>query len=296
MKATDKSSDDAKRKVKPIIITGIISSRFELIPPEKLDTLKIDDTYQRDKVELIVSVLSYVLRHGGAVPSPIHIVERRDGARYIVDGQQRWWAHIDAGKAIEAKIYRVDSYATERDLFIILNELSRLGPGTLIHAYGGPSAAIISAAAEDREHPLFHKVNYGIRGLGVSGVGTIGAKVLLMGLQAVTGSPATSKLLVILTTIDKSLASGAARARAEVFLHLVPAIFSNSPPKLVYCKALGVVARERWGLSPSLPKDTVLKAIRSIKWTEVVPDPLLKYQSVFEDAIRKKWPANGEQS
>ena len=106
-----------------IVIPDLGPPKEVTIPPNELDTLCIDHRYQRDRIEEMVSELVYVLAHGGVVPNRVVLSRRPDGSRYIIDGQQRWWAHREARKPMRCIEYSINSVEIERDIFLVLNKI-----------------------------------------------------------------------------------------------------------------------------------------------------------------------------
>jgi hypothetical protein len=290
--AAGPKAEDPRRLRRPPVVTGILSTRFAIIPAAELGALRIDETYQRGRIDGMAQDLIYVLRNKGQVPSPIHVVERENGARFIVDGQQRFWAHMDVEVDLPALIHRVKDFETEKLLFIALNSYARVSPGIMVRSWPGPSASLIVEVSETKDHPLYRRVNFGLHGRGRAGLGSFGAVALLHGIATVAdGAIARGHIVHLLSSADARVTKAAARARADTLLRFAPEVFLSVAPRPIFLRSLAQVSHTRWGNEPALPRDSVLTALRRINWKDLIPEYTDRFRPLVVAEIEKRWPA-----
>lgn len=273
----------------PVIIKGILFTEQRRVPAKDLLNLKIDATYQRERVDSISGDLAEVLRRGGQIPCPVHLVKRKNGDLYIVDGQQRWWAHLDAEKDMTALVHTVDSYETERDMFVALNLQVRVLPGLVIKAWSGPSAETLRRVNADEDHALYHRISFGLTAERQVIRPLFRAASLLVGMAAAAGTTYSGATTRLLQQVDSKMGTGQARARVEEFLNLVAGVFPASASNRMLILSLGLVAHERWGAAPAPVSDRTLSALRRLPWDTVVPAFTDKFRPVVLEEIRKRW-------
>src|SRR4051812_35447735 len=147
--------------------------------------LGVDTRYQREEIAAEVNMLIHVLNHGGQIPDQVSIAERPDGTRWVVDGQQRWWAHVDTGKPMQARVFKVKDFEQELTLFHVLNNTRKLTAKTRIQSWPGPSGDAVQWLAQSQDSPLRGLVDFVqgkaafpvvtvFRGLATAVVGSLG--------------------------------------------------------------------------------------------------------------------------
>lgn len=147
-----------------LLVTDVSAQRLVTITPDEYSKLAIDQRYQREDIKDWVANLRDAIRRG-AVPPPIHVAKRsfaEDGEvskkYWIVDGQQRMWALVDANKSIQALVHEVESLEHEKKLFHILNSRRRLGANHAIATYPGPSAYLLREINDRPSHSLYKRI------------------------------------------------------------------------------------------------------------------------------------------
>lgn len=145
----------------PLVLPADVKLVWQgMMSVKDLMSLNIDTRYQRDEITGEVNMLIHVLNHHGQIPDPVTIAERTDGTRWIVDGQQRWWAHVDTGKPMQARVYAVRNYDQELTLFHVLNNSKKLTARTRLQSWPKASGDAIRWMNEAEDSPLRGMISY----------------------------------------------------------------------------------------------------------------------------------------
>lgn len=288
-----------KRRIgKPLVLE--LAPKFSReITVKQLDDLRIDETYQRLKVTNWVLTLTQALLAGGKIPAPATLAMRADGHYYIVDGQQRYWACVEAKVPLPCVIYdlrgrsKEDAVAFERKLFTILNSTRADTANHIVKAWPGALGQMLRDADSDQDSILFGKINFGNNRARPFGASTlVRTLVILLGRTGVTkaGSGGTHATLAAAEELYKQ---PQAKERVRVFLGVLAEVFGDQhetgAPHYVL-KAFAKVAQEVWnGDGPSMPSQRSISAFRRINWHTYVPSGHAKYVPVILDAIKERW-------
>jgi hypothetical protein len=288
-----------KRTEHPIALRGVSEGKLITVTPEmfnQLDLAVMDPTgaqpgYQRMRQEAWVNKLIDAIARGGYVPDPVKLAKRTyttDGKLWVVDGQQRMWAHFELSKPFKALVSEVDSYKSECDWFIIENDRKLLQSNLIASDWTGPCAVTLRAAHRDPGHPLYGKVNY----RGGQSV-QFNAMVLLRGMAvAATGSlrSAVGGSIRTLQVLDNALTDPKAATRAQMFLRVLPQVFPTERPRLHSMQALGLVAFNRWrDHGVMMPDAMSLSRMRRINWGSLWALPTQHRVRLTIEAIEKAW-------
>lgn len=300
MAAVESRSKDAA----PLSISGmefIESGVLKL--SDELDTLEVDDRYQRGEQKSIVNPMALALIRGGRSLAPVVLVKRgwkddqtrAGGMRYILDGQQRILAHISAGvDEVPYVLYRSASLDAEKRAFAILNTASRRVSGNeIVRSIGGPACSLIRQADESLDHPLHGRIQWHAQGH-TTVTGNIGALMTLKGMAFAVGiiSP-TSKSLVPAAIVPK-LDAKFDRRKADAFLRVlaqsVP-VGQNKRAVMSFVLALGQVCAEKWNSStPSSPKPAQCAQLARVDWLRTCRHSLsLEMLPVVRERIKGIW-------
>jgi ParB-like nuclease domain len=281
-----------RRGRKPIVLDALKSYRATL-PPSRFKHLNIDEAYQRVRITGWVNDLIHTIKAGGTIPAPISIAERPDGALYIVDGQQRFWAASECETSLEATIYKVpdprtDDYATEKKLFYILNRNRALSAIKRVGAWAGQVTTIIRRVVEAGGYP--HPVD-----MNSPGATTYSAPNLVRGVVAVL-APAASNAFggidAVLRYSETLLATKDAQQRAQMFLLLVPRVFPHpAQARMLAVIALGRVAFQRWADGVTEVDPTTINRMRRMNVLTYAPTWSVKFLPLVEGAFAQRWPA-----
>jgi hypothetical protein len=285
-------------EVKPTLVTGIVSREMVAIPWEHLSEIKVDTSYQRPRREDIVAVIRNALECGGECPFPAVLVDRDNRpsepqGRYIVDGQQRMYAHREAKKSLHAIVVRVGTHDEERKLFVVANTRASISPNLLVHAWPGPSGDMLRDANADTGHSLCGRVKFDSYSEG-NLQQPIGAYSLAAGLMALLRDEKPGgKVERVMAFADGGLAGRGGAVRARFYLELVARVFHDIQPKPVLTVALAQVAKSRWKNTVEAPPEGLISALRKIEWTNerVMPEMKMQFCALAREAIEKRWPA-----
>lgn len=282
-----------------LTIVGLAAPEDHLFPAADLRTLGIDPSYQRLEIRAHVNHLIAVLESGGEVPVPIIVARRRDGSLWVVDGQQRYWAHWHTHRPIRALIYDVVDLEQERQLFIISNRTKAVAPGWKLRAWPGPSSELVAWMASDPESPFQGRIAFRDSiGGSQHRASLVAASIIVKGLAvAVTASAHTNKIEEVLEKLDRALNDNRARVFkiAQMFGVLIYSIMGDErAPHSIPTLALGIVAGERWrGLKVSdafpLPQGRSLKKLQEFQWDRHAPSHSSQWLPVLVPALSKIW-------
>jgi hypothetical protein len=295
----------AKRRTMPTIVQGVVQKGELLIQPQKLREIGIDERYQRMRITQKVNSLVVVIKSDGLIPDPVSLMRRADSSLWIVDGQQRYWAHYDTDTPMLARVYEVDPEHTamaldiERRLFTALNNTRVQSSGTTIKAHVGLSAEILRRQNADTGSTLYDRIQFESRGPSRKNPIIAGSLVRGMLLAAAAVRPAGSLIERVLPRLDLELAKPEGRCRAEGYLRLVGLVFTpltegkHSPSSLAI-KALGSVCFKKWETSAIrgaavLPDFRAVNRLRRVNWRGIADSNAERFLPVYEEAILKIW-------
>jgi hypothetical protein len=281
---------------KPVLVTGVTACREVLIPVDQLGSLGIDERYQRLRITTQVNTLIHVLKAGGLIPNPIAVVRRDDESLWIVDGQQRFWAHFDTGTPLYAKVFTVnadveDKLGAERRLFAALNNVVRQSPASMLKAYPGTVAEMLRTRNDTMTDPLYRRVQLETSERG----GIISASALCTGLMHVCGLKGVGGLNDrVLPRLDTFFDDATLRLRMARYLDLAGMVFPISvfpkmPPSMPV-RALGSYCFLQWhDRPPKLPTSASINRMRLIKWATICPSGATRFIPVAEHEFATRW-------
>lgn len=282
---------DAKRLRKQVMVTGVVvADRITVIQPDQFSQLNVDEQYQRLRIGDEVNALISVIRAGGAIPDPVDISERPDGSWWIVDGQQRFWAHFETKTPLRAHIHKVDSIVAEVNLFIALNSRRKLGSKAVLKGWPGPAGELVRRLNISDKSPLKGMIdNANNSKLPLDSI-TIVKGVL----AALTGMyPSGDTATFLLPRVDSALRQTGAAAWADAFAQLVGAVFGGKAGqgrvRVLPVIALGRVAYRKYTAAgrPVFPSSCV--RMRAVNWDTLVPTHARQYLPLIEEKIEKLW-------
>ena len=262
-RAKHRSVVSDKRRTNRMLIADAGSSKMITITPDQYGKLAIDPRYQREEVGPFVASLREAIRRG-TTPPPIHVAKRayeEDGIPknklWIVDGQQRMWALVDAGHEILALVHEVSSLDEEKRLFHVLNMHKRVGANHMIAAYPGPSTAVLREINDDPKHTLYQRIlleRYSGSHNKINSATIIRAIVVAFGKQ-------TSGTTELLGAMDQIVTTAAGSARVKQFLGVLGQVFEKRKPSWEMIIAFGR-AYARLGREPSQSEIGRLKRLK----------------------------------
>jgi hypothetical protein len=258
--------------------------------------LGIDDRYQRSEITAQVNTLIHVIKDGGVIPDPITVAERPDGSRWIVDGQQRFWAHLDTEKPIQAMVYKVNSFDDELALFNVLNNNVRLTAAARIAAWPGEAGKIIRDLADNPSSPLYRRVSL----IAASGGAIISTPPLLRGLTtAISNVQGNGGMERVLTTFDRAYKKDPNRSNMLAYLYatVIANVFvrdGGSVLRYVPAIAFGRVCYEAFGSlkkpeQARMPSDGQYSRLRKINWDRIAPSAQILWLPTAITAIQQVW-------
>jgi hypothetical protein len=290
---TDTERRKRQKRVAPILVNG--QTRFwkeVVLRPEEQKNLQIDESYQRRHLRPWVNELVSVLESGGVIPDPIVVAVRPNGERYIIEGQQRYWAHWACHKELRARLFKVETIEEEKALFLAYNNRRPVGATVTVKAFPGEGGALIRWLEEDGGSPL--RGDIGFNSQDRVPASTI-AKGLLLALKGPTTTARIQHVMADLTAcVDDD--RGRTYKMAQMYGLLIGRIFQQGQrvPSMP-ARALGLAAHVRWGGSGvtepwPLPSGQSLRSLRSLKWEEWAPDNRARWLGLLRDEILKRWP------
>jgi hypothetical protein len=275
-----------RRIAQPLKVEGVGRGRLVTIQTKDFQRLRVDESYQRVRITGHVNSILHALKSGGIVPDPISIAERQNGDWYIVDGQQRFAAHLDADVPMTAMIYTVEHIDAEKALFLALNRGVRVGTDFIVHAWPGEIAEILRKANDSPTHQLFNKIDFGRHGTRHS------ASTLARGMVGAM-TPADwatrGRIEDVLGRGDSLLKQPGARHRAESLLSVLAGAFNGGHLPAIVSRAIGAVAYERWAERVTLPSASTYARFRKTNWTTLVPSTADRYFVVMKAEVSKRW-------
>jgi hypothetical protein len=285
---------DSTRRRTPVLVKGVGAGKQTTITPDKFHLVDVDRRYQRDRISDEVLDLVYVLQKGGSIPDPVTLARRTfsepgiDPRKlWIVDGQQRFMAHLELGRAMQAIVYEVESLEAEKTFFLAMNSRVQVSSNSIVHSWPGPVAAQLRTANETPGHPMHDRVQF------ARGGDKIAAGIIIRSLDALLSSSVNargSSMQARLSHADLSMRTTPhARERVDCFLRLLGSVFPTSYAHTLGCLALARVAQSRWRGEPYLPSASVLARLRAVNWTSVVPSSSGKFLPIVVSHVEKIW-------
>lgn len=279
----------AKRTARPLLVESTETSDGKLVifQPHELKKLNVDERYQRIRIGREVNSLIHVLKDGGVIPDPISVAKRPDGTLWILDGQQRFWAHYECERPLQAMVYDVADIRTEMNLFQILNARIKLSGDTLVKSWTGPIGDLIREWCISRPgSPFFAQTNFGQNSQFPYSAGLLARGIL----ASAAGVLSVGAIQNVLARGDFALREAEARARADAYMRLVPLVFpATMRMKFLPAIAIGRVAYARWSVDTTFPSPTIYEKLKKINWDAVAPTHSARYCKLLEDEILKRW-------
>jgi hypothetical protein len=265
---------------------------------DELLDLKIDKRYQREEVSTEVRDLIHVIKRGGQVTAPITVVERKygDHGLYIVDGQQRWWAHVDTLTPIHAVVYTVESYDDEVTMFQTLNTQSRLSARTRVASWPRAAGTVLHRLNEDETSPLFGRISFAD-----ASMTTIGAIPLLRGLLAVLSNVSHNGAVDrTLMAFDKQYEAKKGWADDAILRYatIIAQVFHDSGDhrlRTLPAMALGKMCHAKWRGARSvkemaLPNERQISRLRNTNWSSLLPNGSVVWMPTVLAHLLQIWP------
>lgn len=273
-----------------VVVEGITVSEKRMIEPHEFDRLRIDSYYQRPVNSSMVNDLIHVLKNNGRIYDDVVLCVRDDepDVWYLVDGQQRYWAHDACGVAFPAVIYRSTGRVAEAQLYQVLNTRKALTANNIVKGYQGEAAAILRRLASIEDTAYYNQIQFGDPGKRPYAAG-----ILMRAMLAVaTGILPTGPMHRLCARADHALATDpAARPRIDVFLKLLPLVFpatrtmSNLPPI-----ALARVAFRKFQAGAPFPSPRVYEKLKRVSWDAAIEGKTnIKWLVVLEQEIERIW-------
>lgn len=254
------------------------TAKLDVIPPEcwEFEVLKIpaEDVdfsrfalpdFQREEIKSWVGILADALRRGAATP-PIDVAVRPNEPEprqlWIIDGQQRFWAHVDALKPITCHVHEIEKREYEKTMFIALNNRRLVSGNLIIACHLGPiTMKVLTPANEDRDSPLHGRISF------TSSVrkDQVSASTLIRALGRLVG--ATGNVQAILTRLDVAIDKKGAIRKFQHFLWLVGSIFflpsPGTQPGAAEICSLAIAWRDSGFAEPGIGALTRLRKVAS---------------------------------
>jgi len=295
-KVSDKAVVMAKQHLrvsrKPVLLSGVQPGKLITITPTHFGNVDVDRRYQRDKITEEINDLIYVLQNGGDIPDPITVVKRlykedgvQSGKLWIIDGQQRFMAHLECGRDIRAMCHEVETLEAEKAFFLAMNARRVVGANSVVNSWPGAVADLLKRVDGTVGHPLYGRVMFK-----ASGAEMIGAAILVRGLLAVmTDAVGGGRIDHLLNAAETALKGPRQRLKAEAFLGLIGQVFPHGYAPILPVVALGKVAFERWSFKIETPASAVIAKLRRVNWKAEVPSYAERFRPVLEAHIRRLW-------
>lgn len=281
----------ARRLIKPVIVTGVhLAKAVTIIQPKDFARLNVDERYQRVRITTEVNSIVTAIKSGGQVAAPIDVAERPDGTWWIVDGQQRFWAHAETETPIRSHIHKVDNLEAETNLFLTLNARMKVQARVMIKGWPGVTGDLVRRLAVDDKSPVAGLIDLGQRSdLPLDAV-TVVKSILTVTTGVIPNGDMSTR---ILPRTDVALALPGAIVWAEDFMRLVAAVFDMNKgagrARVLPVMALARVAHRKYLQAgrPIFPKTT--SYLRRVNWDTIVPTHAGRYLPVLEQEIEKRW-------
>lgn len=288
-----------RRAAKPLILSDLPKPQIRTILQSQLDELRIDEKYQRLKVGPWVNTLIHVLLAGGDFPAPAVLSRRPDGSLYIVDGQQRYWAAVEAKRPLPVYIYEFgpNYLEIEMKLFQILNAQRNIRADFIVHGWPGESGDLMRKLGESPSSPLYGQINFSN-----NTYRTFGASVLLKTITlTLSGKPGaqagggSGDIQNWCGQADELLRRPGSHTKAEAAARLLGEVFGQGKgSRMLYhvARAFAAVMAHRWRDGVVYPSSRTVASLRRTNWSTVVPSGEAKFIPVVISAVERKWPSN----
>lgn len=309
----DKRLRDIRQRAKvgdrnrdPLTVTGVGEPEYAVFDPPDHRRLNIDESYQRMQIRLHVNQMISILESGGEIPEPIAVARRPGGTLWIVDGQQRYWAHWHAQKPLRALIYDVQTLDQERQLFIVMNKTKAVSPGWKVRAWPGPSRELLLWMANGEDSPYQGRIVFGEGGGRQTAhddnvMRPVVASIIVKGLGCAltdgkTFHSATDRIETTMEKIDRLIRTERERTYkvAKMYGVLLNNTFGNRRPGRIEAIALGFAAAQRWaGLRVSdawpLPTNRENQKLAEFPWVKYAPSSQAQWIPVLVPALLRVW-------
>ena len=287
----------AKGNVPIVLDEDVLSTgKLRVFLPTELTKLNVDERYQRVRIKVEVNELIHVLTSGGTIPDPISVAQRPDGSLWIVDGQQRFWAHSEAKKPLTAMIYAVSNFEAEQRLFLVLNQRRQVGSNYIAKSWPGETGDLLRKFNDLPQSALHNRINFAAAGSGRPFSATILVRALAI-LLGDTESAGHGNIQSVLKKVDHYITRPGARTRAELFLELCPRAITVQPQstaRVLAIKALATVARRRWAGGIVPPPAKTLTRLSRVDWSKIAGGSHAEAFLVNNvAAIEQRWPKEG---
>ena len=283
----------ARRIERPIAITGIGDGKLVLLQPKDFKKLGVDERYQRVRVGSQINNLIHVIRSGGAIPDPVTIARRPDDSLWIVDGQQRFWAHSETDTPMRAMIYDVPDFETERLFFIALNQQAKINPNHTVRAWDGEGAEFIRAMSDKPGTPLAGRIHFSAGAPRPLAAGILARALCRLLADKANDTGAHKDMKRVLAHLDAFIKRPGARDRAYAYCVLLAGVFlENNPQELVRrlpAEAFAAVAWEKWQNGIVMPTPGSMGLFKRANWAGMAPGHAVQFLPVFENEVRKRW-------
>jgi hypothetical protein len=285
-------ASQARRVRQVVIVEGITAPESLSIMPSEFHRLHLDDRYQRQPREHLINDLITVLKNGGEIYSPITVCQRlgEEDRLYVVDGQQRMWAHMRCSIPIPARVHKSTGWQAEAMLFQVLNTTDAMSANARIKSYQGRAAAKLRTLSEIPGQPYYNQIDFA-----QGGFRPFGALILLRAmLGGACGAKGTGSVLQILPRLDLVLENDpSALARLDLLLALIPQCFPvGGKNRLMVLPGVGLgrAVHRRLRAGHTEAPAGFPAAIRRVNWSEFMPSNALKYLASVEERILSHWP------
>jgi hypothetical protein len=284
----------ARRVDRPIAITGIGEGKHVLLQPRDFKRLGVDERYQRVRITSQINTLIHVIRSGGVIPDPVSIARRPDDSLWIVDGQQRFWAHSETDTPMRAMIYDVPDFETERLFFIALNQQAKINPNHTVKAWDGEGAEFIRSMADKPGSPLVGRIHFSSGSPRPLSSGILARGICRLLADEASPTAAHKDIKRVLAHLDTWIKRPGARERAYAYCVLLAAVFLEGHKDVVRripVEAFAAVAAEKWKTVIVMPPPVSMGLFKRANWAGMAPGHSVQFLPVFEAEIRKRWRA-----
>jgi len=282
----------ATRTKQPLTVgSGVKFLGLRTIKAAELKGLGIDESYQRAEIKDHVNQIISALERGGQVIDPITLAQRKDGSLWIVDGQQRYWAHWHLSRELQAIIYEVDGIDSERRMFSVLNAHRRPHAGVRIRAWVGPGGDLIRWLHESPESPIRGEVSF-------TGSGRYSAVTILRGLNAVLGGYISAggnaeDMLRTLDVLVRDVSPAISRKAAQFYVLGLKQIFGQPGTALALPSvSIGLVCHEHWkdGWKIDNVSKRAVATLSRVRWERYAPTSGSQWIDTLKALVLKQWP------
>lgn len=282
----------ASRTSPPLILPEDVKLVFQgKMSHKDVMDLSIDTRYQRDEVTSEVNQLIHVLLNGGQIPDPVTVAERSygDKGRYVVDGQQRWWAHVDTGKPMQVRIYKVDTFEQELTLFHVLNNTRKLSARTRLKSWPGPSGKAMDWLMNHADSPLRGLISTD------NNKGDFPMVTVMRGLtSAIVGITSNGAVDVICTAFDRQYQKDPdwAMKAVHAYAYVISNIFEKgNPMRHLPAIALGRACYATWKTDAAwrTPTPKEFAKLKRVDWERLAPGFATQWLPLVQAEVRKLW-------